>query len=225
MPTDLRTELPQWFLIAGMFGLAAAFWGSAPDLVPVHWGLSGEPDRYGGKFEGLLGIPLIALGLYLLMLVVPRLDPRRDNYARFQGAYAAMRTALISTLALVYGFVLLWIRGVELEVSLVVPLVVGGLFVVIGNLLGKVRPNRFFGLRTPWTLSSRRAWVKTHRVGGWAFVFLGIALATCGFLRSGTAVLVAGLALGASTGAILYAYSYLVWRDDPDARTRDEQPQ
>ena len=217
MSINPRSELPQWGLISGMFVLAAVFWGSAPDLIPVHWGLSGEPDRYGGKFEGLLGIPLLALGLYLFMLVLPRLDPRRDNYARFRGAYVAMRTAVILTLALIYGFVLLWIRGVEMDVSLVVALVVGGLFVVIGNLLGKIRPNWFFGIRTPWTLSSKRSWVKTHRMAGWTFVFLGIAVAVSGFVGSGTVVMVTALSLGAATILLVSAYSYLVWRGDPDA--------
>jgi uncharacterized membrane protein len=44
-----RTEWPQWVIIATMFALAAVVWREAPDSLPVHWGVSGAPDRYGGK--------------------------------------------------------------------------------------------------------------------------------------------------------------------------------
>jgi len=44
---------------------------SAPDRIPVHWDASGHPDRYGGKREGSLLLPLVKLGVYLL-LFLPR---------------------------------------------------------------------------------------------------------------------------------------------------------
>ena len=83
MKISWRTEWPMWLLLIGMFALAAASWGATPDRVPVHWGLNGSPDRWGGKFEGLMLMPLIALGIYLIMLFIPRIDPGRANYANF----------------------------------------------------------------------------------------------------------------------------------------------
>ncbi len=71
MRTNLRIEAIQWALIGAMFVLAAVVWPSAPDQIPVHWGLSGEPDRYGGKIEGLLLLPLVTLGVYFAMLLLP----------------------------------------------------------------------------------------------------------------------------------------------------------
>lgn len=87
MRTNWRTEWPHWAMLAAMFLLAAVTWRSAPDRLPVHWGLGGEVDRYGGRFEGLLGLPTLALGLYLLLRWLPRIDPGRANYAQFAGAY------------------------------------------------------------------------------------------------------------------------------------------
>ncbi len=81
MRTNLRAELPHLAVIAAMFLLVAATWSSAPDRIPVHWDLAGQVDRYGGKFEGLLLMPLLTLGIYLLFLVAPRFDPGRANYA------------------------------------------------------------------------------------------------------------------------------------------------
>ncbi|HXK95996.1 MAG TPA: DUF1648 domain-containing protein, partial [bacterium] len=39
--------------------------------IPVHWGIDGQPDRYGSKFEGLLSIPLVSVFLLALFLVIP----------------------------------------------------------------------------------------------------------------------------------------------------------
>lgn len=210
-----RTELPQWLLILGMFLLAAATWPGAPERIPVHWNIAGEVDRYGSKVEGLLGIPLLALGIYLLMVVLPRLDPGRANYPRFAGAYTVIRLSLVTLLAVLYGVVHLWIRGRHVDVATVTPLLVGGLLVVLGSLMGKIRPNWFVGIRTPWTLSSKSAWVKTHRVGGWAFIAMGLATIATGVLRSAWA---AGALLVILLGGIggLIAYSYLAWRDAAD---------
>lgn len=215
MKTNWKMELPLLLLIAGMFLLAFLSWSSAPDRIPVHWGIRGEVDRYGGKVEGLLMPPAVALLVYLLMLFLPRIDPGRANYERFAGIYYTLRAAVLAVIAVVYGTINLAIRGQAVDVPRLIGLVVGGLFFLLGNLLGKIRPNWFVGVRTPWTLSSKRAWTKTHRLSGWVFIFGGIAIMAAGILRNAvaTGVAIGVLAVG-MTGATVY--SYLVWRSDPD---------
>ncbi len=117
----------------------------------------------------MLLLPPTALGLYLLLLLLPRIDPRRANYAQFRGAYLVLRVAILMFLVLIYGFVLLWTRGIRLDV-LVIPILAGGLLVVMG-VMGRVQPNWFVGIRTPWTLSSDLSWRETHRLGGWPFAY------------------------------------------------------
>jgi uncharacterized membrane protein len=48
--------------------------------------------------------------------------------------------------------------------------VLGVLFTVLGALMGKIRPNWFIGVRTPWTMTSKTSWVRTHRTAGYVFV-------------------------------------------------------
>jgi uncharacterized membrane protein len=81
--------------------------------------------------------------------------------------------------------------------------------------MGKLRPNWFAGIRTPWTLSSRESWEKTHRLGGHVFVAIGLAIVVVGLLRAEWAV-TATLVLLLVGGLGLIVYSYLVWRDDPN---------
>lgn len=215
MRVTWRSELPMWLLLAGMFALASITWAWSPNRIPVHWDVAGQVDRYGSKAEGLLGIPLLAAGVYLLMLLLPRVDPGRANYDRFAGAYLVIRTAIITLLALLYGIVHLWIRGRQVDMAAVVPLLVGGLLVVVGSLMGKIRPNWFVGIRTPWTLSSQTAWSKTHRVGGWVFVGMGLVVMAAGMLQTAWAAgTMTVLLLAGAAG--LFVYSYLVWRTASD---------
>ncbi len=140
MKLSWRTELPQWLILGGMFLLAASSWSRTPDRVPVHWGLQGQVDRYGGRFEGLLGIPLLALGIYAAMLLLPRVDPGRANYERFAGAYATTRIAVLTLMAAIYGIIHLWVRGIQVDVAAAVPFLVGAPFLVFGNILGRCGP-------------------------------------------------------------------------------------
>ena len=75
-----QRELPQWVLLWVMFALAAFTWDDTPERLPVHWNLAGEPDRFGGKAEGLLALPIIALVTYVLLLIAPRLVAARPEH-------------------------------------------------------------------------------------------------------------------------------------------------
>ncbi|MGE5175577.1 MAG: SdpI family protein [Hyphomicrobiales bacterium] len=213
--TSWRTEWPHWLLLAAMFALAAINWSTAPARIPVHWDAAGEVDRYGGRFEGILLMPLLAVVIYLLFRFLPRLDPGRANYASFAGAFATLRLAVLGVLAAIYGVMLLAMRGHRVDMATVVPFLIGLLFLVIGSVLGKLRPNWFFGIRTPWTLSSKEAWVKTHRLGGWVYIGIGVLLLLVGVIRREWSVY--AIIFGAGGGTLwVLVYSYLVWRRDPN---------
>jgi uncharacterized membrane protein len=205
----------QWALVAAMFLASAIAWPLAPDQIPVHWNLSGQVDRYSGKVEGLLLLPFMALGIVLLLRLLPRIDPMRERYAEFGTAYALAGVAIVALLAVVQAMLLLWTFGVQFNAGLVVGVAVGGLLIVLGFVLGDVRRNWFMGVRTPWTLSSERSWNQTHRQARWVFQVMGGVVILASILESAwalTTVVVVCLA-----GALwLVVYSYLVWRADPD---------
>jgi uncharacterized membrane protein len=217
MKTDWRIELSLLVLVAAMFVTALVVWPSAPDQIPVHWNAAGEVDRYGGKIEGLLVLPFLSLAIYLLMRYLPRIDPGRANYARFTGAYTAIRVGVLLLMAGIYALVIAWVAKVSIDISRVMPMAVGALFVLFGSVLGQVKPNWFVGIRTPWTLSSAESWSRTHRLGGWVFIGLGVLFAVTGaFKLRSFAFLVLWTALAAV--AVLVVYSYIVWRGDPAKR-------
>ncbi len=215
MKFDYRTEIPQLLLILGMLIIAAFTWSTAPDLIPIHWNLAGEVDGYGGKFEALLGIPLITLAVYLLLLFVPRIDPGYMNYQKFANTYTIIRCSIIAFMSVIYGVIQLTILRRPISVNAIIPFAVGILFVVLGNFMGKIRPNWFVGIRTPWTLSSKASWNKTHRVSGWLFILMGLSITAAGFFRSKWAYFGMFAVIVICLFWMVF-YSYLVWRNDPD---------
>ncbi len=222
--TTRWTELPQLLLIALMFVASALVWPYAEDRIPTHWNASGEVDRYGDKIE-LFVLPAITAGLYLLLRYIPRIDPKKSSYNAFVGAYTAIRISMVVFMAALHGVMLytaIDAETAELDIGPFVTVGIGVLFIVIGLVLGKVQPNWFVGIRTPWTLSSTRSWARTHRLGGWLFIAMGLLMIVVGLIEP---ELMATVVLAATLGsvAIMFAYSYLEWRKDPDrdAITRD----
>ncbi|MGC2239766.1 MAG: DUF1648 domain-containing protein, partial [Acidimicrobiia bacterium] len=149
-------EIVQLAIIAGMFILAAVRWGSVPDQIPVHWNAAGEVDGYGGKFVGLLLVPIMTAALYPLLKYLPRIDPASRNYETFAGTYLLVRVLLTVYLAFIYVVLNLAIGNEEtFPVGELIVAAVGVLFIILGSVMGKFRPNWFAGIRTPWTLTSK----------------------------------------------------------------------
>ena len=204
-------------VIVAMLAVSGWAWPQIPTdaRVPVHWGFDGQPDAYGPKWLGLLGMPAIAAGVVGLLALLPRLEPRRENLERSGTAYVAIAIAVVAFLGSLHVIAVMAALGSEINTTAVVVAGSGVIFIVIGNFLGKTRSNWFFGIRTPWTLSSERSWARTHRLGGWLFVGIGLAVLVTTALFEATVglwILLGGLL---ASVVVLVAYSYLAWRDDP----------
>jgi len=203
-----------WALVGAMFIAAGLAWPALPDSIPVHWNVTGEVNRYGGKFEGLLLLPIITLAVLVGLTLLPRIDPRRERYAEFHGALALFKLLIVAFLAAVYAIILAAAFGASLNMTRVVLPLVGVLLIGLGAMIDQVRPNWFVGIRTPWTLSSERSWSATHRAGRWVFIAMGAAFVLAGVVGTALAVYLA-LVLVVAGVAGLVVYSYLVWRQDP----------
>ena len=62
------------------------------------------------------------------------------------------------------------------EIGNFIFVMVGALFVVLGNFIHSVKPNYFVGIRLPWTLENADNWRKTHQLGSKVWVIGGILI-------------------------------------------------
>ena len=84
----------------------------------------------------------------------------------------------------------------------------GLLLVVVGNLLPKLRPNKYVGIRLPWIMHDEARWAKTHRFGGFAMVLCGVAMLVCSLFASVPAYTHGALLL--VTVGVIVVYSWIV---------------
>ncbi|MGB4482770.1 MAG: SdpI family protein [bacterium] len=207
----LRQDWPLVALIATTFLVGAALYPHLPEQVPGHWNVAGEVDRYISRFWGAFLGPLVSLGVYLLMVLLPALDPRQQNYGKFGSSYRVLRLAIPAVLIIIYLVSLAAALDSQINVGMVVQALVSILFIIIGNVMGRIRPTFFVGIRTPWTLADDEVWRKTHRLAAPLWVLAG-------FLGLVTAILpppwnALGLLVPLFLAAIVpVVYSYLIYR-------------
>jgi len=203
-------------IVAVMLFFSIWAWIKLPEGVeiPVHFNLQGQADRYAGKFEGLLVMPLLAIGLTGLMMLIPRIEPRQEHRSDSSAANAITVVTGVLFLAVIHYSIIAIAVGKTVNITTIVMIMMGILFIVMGNYLSKTRSNFFFGVRTPWTLSSELAWRKTNRLGAWLFVIDGIGLIVAGII--GNVWLSIGLIgiLVIFGLVILPIYSYQIWKKD-----------
>lgn len=198
-------------IIAGAFIVTAVVYPKLPETIPTHWDMSGQPNGWSGRLFGALVMPILLVVVWVFMLVLPAIDPRGSNYAKFGGAFAAMIDSIMLFMLGTHIIILRAALGYPVAIQRVVPFGIGVLFVVMGNLLPRARPNWFVGIRTPWTLSSDRVWEKTHRFGGRIFVVGGLLIIIAALVMAQWAQVVLVAVVTLSVASVLI-YSYLEWK-------------
>lgn len=161
-------------LVLLSFILSIYFYPQVPDQMATHWDSQGEVNGYMSKFWGTFFMPLLITGLVILFLVIPKIDPRKENIEMFRKHYEGFRLILILFLVMVHLHILLWNTGTQISPNAVIPLGMGLLFYYAGVLTENAEQNWFIGIRTPWTLSSENVWKRTNCLGGKLFRIAGI---------------------------------------------------
>lgn len=209
----MRKWIPAIIVVAAVL-VSAVMYPQLPERFPTHWNGSGQVNGWSSRFWGAWMMPLLLAGTWVIMRAIPHIDPRKENYAKFKGAYETMIIAIMLVLLGIHITVLMAATGRDVSLARVVPTGIGALFFVLGTMLPKIQPNWFMGIRTPWTLSSDLAWKRTHHVGGYVFMAIGALTIATSLIASAIAFkALFGLAMLAV--AFLFLYSYLVWKDDP----------
>ncbi|NCB62317.1 MAG: DUF1648 domain-containing protein [Clostridia bacterium] len=191
--------------------LLAAVYARLPGQVPMNWGLNGAVS-YGPKSQ-LWFTALLSPLLLFLFRGLPKIDPRKKNYEKFQKYYDSFCLVMMIFLLGMNALVLsesFW-PG-RISVGKMITVGIGALFVFLGNLMPKVKNNFFMGVRTPWTLSDPDVWNRANRLGGQCFFVCGLAWVAGGLLLSDIANFVLVLAGTAVITLIPVGMSYLWYK-------------
>lgn len=197
-------------IIVGIFGFIVL-----PDTVPIHWGMNGQVNGYGPKWVNTFLLPLISIGIYVLIrgLIAagPRLGGRQATAANLQVAKVIIAGIILFMLVLQLAIIAQSL-GFGFDMTTVIMLAISVLFIFIGNYMGKMRRNFWMGIRTPWTLTNSVVWERTHRLGGWLFVAVGLIGIVCSFIPS---LRLWGIVVPILVVCVfLYIYSYVIYQQE-----------
>ncbi len=154
-----------------------------PAQMPIHWDLSGKADDYTDKNVFLAVVFAITAGINVLGIALPRIDPRRANYRRFEKAYVIM-FGMLDVMMLAFFLITLGAasRSEALSPAFLIPMALGIVFIVLGNYMPLFRQNFFAGIKTPWALADEEIWNRTHRIGGRCWFACGFGFLLIPFL-------------------------------------------
>ena len=212
----------------GLMALGLWTWMTLPEAeqYPIHWNAAGEANGFASR-NAVLGVlmimPITQIFITAVLHFIPLIEPLRRNFEESRTAYNWVWIGTMALLTLTGIMIAMMYHGENsnlLGEATIMTIAIGTslLFVGIGNMLGKVRQNFMFGIRTPWTLSSELSWEKTHRIGGRLFVGAGLVGIMLSFINPLTAIL-GTTALILIAALICVIYSYKVWKNDPNKRS------
>ena len=194
-------------LLPIVFGLL--YWDQLPDMMATHWGVDNQPDSWTSKASAVFGTPLILLAMQWLCIWITKFDKKQKNQSPKAMAMIFWLVPMISLFcsAMMYSIAL----GNTVNLTSVMFVMLGLMFLGIGNYLPKTKQNYTLGIKVIWALRSEENWNATHRFGGKVWVIGGIGLALAGFFPTDYAVAVM-LPIIFLLALFPTLYSYLYYR-------------
>jgi uncharacterized membrane protein len=174
----------QYIIIAVLILFAAivtAFvYPQLPETVASHWNAEGVVDGYMDKKSNTLFFFGLMIGIPLLMLYLPKIDPKYQNIKAFEGSFDWFIVGLSVFFIALYVFSLAWALGYQFPINYFIIPALSLLFFSIGKMLENAKMNYTIGIRTPWTLANEENWDKTHKLSAKTYqygsLFLLVAL-------------------------------------------------
>lgn len=192
--------------------VGAYFYPQLPEKIASYWNTQGEVNGYMSKFWGVFLVPMIALGMWLLFLIIPKIDPHKENIEKFRKYFDRFTVLLFLFLLYIYGLTIYWNLGNQFDFTAFLLPSLAILFYFIGDMISNSEMNWFIGIRTPWTLSSKTVWKKTHILGGKLFRWSAI-LTLSGLLFPKIAFWFTIIPV-ITFSIFLFAYSYFMYKKE-----------
>ena len=192
--TSIITLLP---IVVGLF-----LWNKLPEKMPTHWNAEGVVDGWSSKPFAIFGLPGIMLAAQWLCALGTGADPKKANHPEKVLHLVLWIIPVLNNvlLAITYAVAL----GKQVRIDVILPVLIGLIFTIIGNYMPKCKQNYTIGIKIPWTLNSEENWNKTHRFAGILWVICGIVIMLTGFF--GSIWIFFGIALLMVLAPMLYSY-------------------
>lgn len=190
--------------------LGLLFYNQLPDKLPIHWNAAGEVDEYASKLFALFEMPITLMVFHIALVWVTNKDPKYMNIPKIMYGIIYFLIPIISIICVGFSINTALPNGFDLNISITMPVVLGIIFLFVGNYLPKCKQSYTVGIKTPWALDDEENWNKTHRLAGFLWIIGGILIIISSLFYSsmGTSFFIIVLAMV----VIPYIYSYLIYK-------------
>jgi len=171
----LKNEWYIFILLSIPFLAAPFIWHQLPAQIATHFDLQGQANGYSSKTFGLIFIPLLNIGIYLFLLYLPQIDPKK-RITIDQKPIPVVRLIIVLFLFCIHGSIILNALGYEIGSTNWALVAAAIFFIILGNYMRTIQPNYFIGIRVPWTLEDPKNWRQTHKMASWLWVAGGLIL-------------------------------------------------
>lgn len=146
-------------------------WNRLPEKIATHFDQNNLANGWSSKPETVFGIPLMLLAIHLFCVLVTSSDPKRKNINKRIFHMILWLVPIVSVICCmsIYGVAL----GMEIDMGIVINIMLGVMFIILGNYIHKVKQNYTVGIKLPWTLNSEENWNRTNRLAGWMLILGG----------------------------------------------------
>jgi len=201
-----KSEIIIFGIIILSFAIGIYYYPQMPEKLASHWNAQGQVNGYMSKFWGLFLMPIISMGMLLLFILIPRIDPLKSNIQEFRKYYDGFVVLIIVFLFYLHLLTIFWNSGYTFNMITYLSPALAILFYYTGILIENAKRNWFIGIRTPWTLSSDNVWDKTHKIGGKLFKIAGILALLAIFFESYAILIIVVPVIIVSIYIVAYSY-------------------
>lgn len=212
MKFNLKKEIITMIIAVLPLAYLLIIWNSLPESVPIHWNVNGEIDRMGNK-NTLFLIPfLLPILTYLIFILVPFIDPKGklQNMGNKLNRLKFILTLFMSLLAM---YILYTTKAGTLTNPNIITILIGILFILLGNYFKTIKPNYFIGIRTPWALNDDNNWKLTHKLSSVLWIIGGLVIVISGFLVSNQLNMTLFSIIIAILVIVPFIYSYKIYSE------------
>lgn len=186
---NLKTMIITSIIILVPIVVGLVMWNQLPAEIATHFGANGQPDGWSSKEFAVIGIPLFLLAIHWFCVAFTGVDPKKDNISDKMMLLVLWIVPVVSIVGC--GSMYIYVFDNTINTTTIGVVLVGCMFLVLGNYMPKMKQSYTLGFKLPWTLNSEENWNRTHRLAGWVTMLAGVIVLIGGFTQQFWVVFVA----------------------------------
>ena len=154
---------------------------------------------------------LLPVLTYVLMLVIPKINPKK-RIELMGGKYYQIKFVLVGFMSVLAIYIIHSSNSQTLSSPSIVLVLIGLLFMALGNYFKVIKQNYFLGIKTPWTLESEEVWKLTHILAGKLWIVGGLLIVIFSLVIPEDINFYLFIIITAIITIVPIVYSYLIFR-------------